>query len=204
MSLVGVPVMTKASFIATERDFGEHWKFELQQSMAEAGQEEKRLAEERGSNHEGAPAITVIVDGGGLSAHINTPIMPNLVWPSLLGKRLVDCFTLGCVTSSVKHVPEGFHKKTTLVTRTGVRPHLRWRRTLSWRGFWRLRKCMDFATPNSLAMVIVLCILLSSRMFLDEAMPFKSLSVQTTHASAIVVHLSNSSRTTPPTRAVEA
>ena len=36
--------------------------------------------------------------GGGLSAHINTPIMPNLVWPSLLGKRLVDCSTLGCVS----------------------------------------------------------------------------------------------------------
>ena len=32
--------------------------------MAEAGKEEKRLAEERGSYHEGIPAITVILDGG--------------------------------------------------------------------------------------------------------------------------------------------
>lgn len=64
MSVVGVPVMTKASFIATERDIGERWKSELQESMAEAGREEKRLAEERGSFHEGVPAITVIVDGG--------------------------------------------------------------------------------------------------------------------------------------------
>ena len=32
--------------------------------MAAAGKEEKRLAEERGSYHDGVPAITVIVDGG--------------------------------------------------------------------------------------------------------------------------------------------
>ena len=32
--------------------------------MAEAGKEEKRLAEIRGEYHDGVPAITVIVDGG--------------------------------------------------------------------------------------------------------------------------------------------
>ena len=32
--------------------------------MKEAGKEEKRLAEERGSFHDGVPAISVIVDGG--------------------------------------------------------------------------------------------------------------------------------------------
>ena len=32
--------------------------------MLEAGREEKWLAEERGSYHEGVPAITVVVDGG--------------------------------------------------------------------------------------------------------------------------------------------
>ena len=32
--------------------------------MVEAGREEKRLAEEKGSYHKGVPAITVIVDGG--------------------------------------------------------------------------------------------------------------------------------------------
>ncbi len=35
----------------------------LDQSMSEAGAEEKRLAIERGSYNEGVPAITVIVDG---------------------------------------------------------------------------------------------------------------------------------------------
>ena len=64
LGVLGVPVMTKASFISTERDIGEQWKKELQQSMVEAGQEERRLAKERGDYHEGVPQITVIVDGG--------------------------------------------------------------------------------------------------------------------------------------------
>lgn len=99
MSVIGVPVMTKASFITTERDIGEQWKAELQQSMAEAGQEEKRLAEEKGKYHEGVPAITVMVDG--LSVPTSIPIMRNQVWPSSLGKRRVDSYTSGYVTSSV-------------------------------------------------------------------------------------------------------
>ena len=36
------------------------------ESIIEGGKEEKRLAEERGSNHDGVPAICVIVDGGSL------------------------------------------------------------------------------------------------------------------------------------------
>ena len=61
---VGVPVMTKRSFIRTEKAVGDRWKEMLQETMVEAGKEEKRLAEERGDYHEGVPAITVVVDGG--------------------------------------------------------------------------------------------------------------------------------------------
>ena len=64
MSIMGIPVMTKASFIQTERDLGMFWKEALQSSMAEAGRQEKSIAEAKGSVHEGVPAITVIVDGG--------------------------------------------------------------------------------------------------------------------------------------------
>lgn len=64
MSTIGVPVMTKNSFIHTERGIGEWWNEQLQQSMIEAGKEEKRLAEERGDYHHGVPANGVIVDGG--------------------------------------------------------------------------------------------------------------------------------------------
>ncbi len=63
-SVMGVPVMTKRSFINIERGIGERWRAKLFDSMAEAGREEKQLAEECGDFHEGIPAITVIVDGG--------------------------------------------------------------------------------------------------------------------------------------------
>ena len=69
MSVMSIPVMTKTSFIQMERDIGIVWKDALQSSMAEAGQHEKRIAEE---NHEGIPAITVIVNGG---SPTNTPTM---------------------------------------------------------------------------------------------------------------------------------
>ena len=48
MSVMEVPVMTKATFISTERDIGEWWKQILLLSMAKAGQEEKKIAEENG------------------------------------------------------------------------------------------------------------------------------------------------------------
>ena len=64
IGVMGVPVMTLNSFIATEREIGNAWKEKLAESMAEVGREEKRLAIERGDYHEGVPAITVIVNGG--------------------------------------------------------------------------------------------------------------------------------------------
>ena len=64
MSVLGVPVMTKESFVQAERSIGEWWEKELQEAMVEAGKEEKRLAEESGDYHEEVPAVTVVVDGG--------------------------------------------------------------------------------------------------------------------------------------------
>lgn len=61
MSVLGVPVMTKKSFIQTEKDIGEWWRMRLNESIIEAGKE-KRLAEKRGDYHNGVPAITVVVD----------------------------------------------------------------------------------------------------------------------------------------------
>lgn len=64
MSVLGVPVMSKQSFTKTERSIGEWWQQHLEESMLEAGKEEKQRAEVRGDYDEGVPAITVIVDGG--------------------------------------------------------------------------------------------------------------------------------------------
>ena len=46
MSGLGVPVMSKTTFIQTERDIGELWEREMEKAMLEAGKEEKRLVEE--------------------------------------------------------------------------------------------------------------------------------------------------------------
>ncbi len=62
MSVLGVPVMTKKSFMATEKALGRAWWEALEESMKEAAEEEKRNAIEQGSLHEGVPAIPVIVD----------------------------------------------------------------------------------------------------------------------------------------------
>ena len=64
MSLLGVPVMTKKMFIATERAVSKCWWESHEDSMKQAAKEEKKMAVERGSYHEGVPAITVIVDAG--------------------------------------------------------------------------------------------------------------------------------------------
>ena len=64
MASLGVPVMTKKAFIRTEGVIGQWWWELLHESMKKAGEEDRRLAVERGDFHQGVPAITVIVDGG--------------------------------------------------------------------------------------------------------------------------------------------
>ena len=61
MSVLGVPVMTKRSFIVTESAVNKCWWESLKEQTAV---EEKELAIERGAYHEGVPAITVVVDAG--------------------------------------------------------------------------------------------------------------------------------------------
>lgn len=64
MGVLGVPVMAKGSFTPTQNDIGEWWRQKLEETMIEAGKEEKRLAEENGDYHQGVPSVTVIVDAG--------------------------------------------------------------------------------------------------------------------------------------------
>ena len=53
--MLGVPVMSKASFI---NRVGHWWKEKLAESMTKAGMEKKQLAEKRSDYHEEVPAIT--------------------------------------------------------------------------------------------------------------------------------------------------
>ncbi len=106
LSVIGVPVMTKPSFINIERSIVEQWRKFLQKSMIEAGIEEKKLAIEKGDFHEGVPAITVVVDGGWISAPTSTHTMRSQVSPSLLGRKPGKYCILELGTSIVVHVPK--------------------------------------------------------------------------------------------------
>ena len=64
MAVLGVPTMTKRSFIAAEKRIGTWWTALLEESMKLAGLEEREKAIARKSFFQGDPAITVILDGG--------------------------------------------------------------------------------------------------------------------------------------------
>ena len=61
---IGIPSMTKPTFIKIERPLGSAFEIYLGELMLQAGQEEKNLATQNSKYHQNIPAITVIVDGG--------------------------------------------------------------------------------------------------------------------------------------------
>ena len=64
MAVLGIPSLSKKSFMSIEKRIGEWWWSLLEDSMKEAGAAEKRIAISNRRYHQGMPAITVIVDGG--------------------------------------------------------------------------------------------------------------------------------------------
>ena len=64
MAALGIPTMTKRSFIAAEKRIGTWWETLLKESMKLAGQTEREKAIAKNSFFQGDPAITVILDGG--------------------------------------------------------------------------------------------------------------------------------------------
>ena len=111
--------------------------FILSEILACNGCEEKRIAEEKGSFHEGVPAITVIVD-----------IMPSQALALSLERRQESCFILESAISTVIVVREGFLNQVMFASKIGANLHRRWKVTLFWRVFWRQLRFMEFATPN--------------------------------------------------------
>ena len=74
--------------------------------MKEAGKEEKRLAEERGSFHDGVPAISIIVDGGWCKRSHKHSYNANSGVGIIAGKETKRCSTLESETSFVLPVHE--------------------------------------------------------------------------------------------------
>jgi len=64
MAALGIPTMTKRSFVAAEKRIGEWWSILLEDSKRQAGQEEWQIAISKNRTCLGDPAITVILDGG--------------------------------------------------------------------------------------------------------------------------------------------
>ena len=64
MAILGVPTMTKKSYITTEKKIGHWWRDLFTESMITAGKEEREIAITDNSYHQGVPVVTVIVDGG--------------------------------------------------------------------------------------------------------------------------------------------
>jgi hypothetical protein len=110
-------------------DIGEMWREELLELMAEA---EKRLAELRG-DHDGVPTITIIV---GVSTLIGIPTMPSQVLGSRETEKLLFVGVHNNCYACARNIPE----TSTNAKGTGQHHHLKWRLTLSWRGFWKLER----------------------------------------------------------------
>ena len=64
LACVGVPSLSKKSFIQLERTLGTLFEEVVSQQLLSAGKEEKQQAILNGNYHNGIPAITVVVDGG--------------------------------------------------------------------------------------------------------------------------------------------
>ena len=61
---IGIPSMSKPTFIEIERLLGLSFDQYLGELMLQAGREEKEIAIQNNEYHQGIPAVTVIVDGG--------------------------------------------------------------------------------------------------------------------------------------------
>ena len=73
---LGMPSMSQDTFSKLEMHIGNWWEGVLLGEMKEAVREERELAIARGNFHQGVPAITVLVDGRGVSVVTSIATMP--------------------------------------------------------------------------------------------------------------------------------
>ena len=104
--------------------------------MAEAGKEEKRLAEMRGEYHDKRSHKHSYNANSGVGI--------------IIGK---ETSTSAYRTSTATHVPKIPPERNTPVTRIGLHRLPRWKQTSSWRGLWRLSRYMGVSTQNLLGTV---------------------------------------------------
>ena len=86
MAILGIPSLTKKSFMSIDKWTGQWALFE--DLMKEAGAAERAIAISNRIYHRGVLVTTVIVDGGWINIPTTTRTMPNLKWASKLAKKL--------------------------------------------------------------------------------------------------------------------
>jgi len=86
MSALGVPVMTKSSFIYTERIIGKWWWIILEESILTAGKEEKQIAMQKKNSYHGEFQLSLMGDGA--NTHISIHIILCLELVSFSAKKL--------------------------------------------------------------------------------------------------------------------
>ena len=133
--VLGVPVMTKCSFISTERGIGDQWRKRLEQSMVEAGREERWLAIERGDFHEGAPSVTVIVDGGWSKHSRKHSYNAKSDVAIIIGKETGKLLHIGIRNKFCAACTQGIPKEKHSCFKNWSVLHLKWKVTSFWKDY---------------------------------------------------------------------
>ena len=156
--------------------------------MIEAGKEEKRLAEEGGSYHDGVPAICVIVDGGWSKRSHKHSYNANSGVGIILGKATGKLLHIGVRNKFCTACSRNIPRKHMTATKIGMPLLRKWKSTSLWRGLSKQKRYMDSATPNFLELGSVLSTLPLSSKYQVGGMPFANLNAPTTVASVIGAH----------------
>ncbi len=165
-----------------------------------SGKEEKRLAEERGSYHDGVPAIFVVVDGGWSKRSHKHSYNANSGVGIIVGKATGKLLHIGVrnrfCTACSRNIPKEAHD----YFKNWMPLRQKWRSTSLWKDSLKQKGYMDSVLLNLLVMVTVLSTLRLSRKYQVGVMQFASLNVQTTALNVTGARWRSWSKTTHPIR----
>ena len=175
---VGVPVMTKSTFIQSERSTGKWWRKELEQLMLEAGREEKQLAEERGDYHDGVPAITVIVDGGWSKRSHKHRYNAKSGVAIIIGKETRKLLHIGVCNKYCAACTQGIPKEKHACYKNWDASSSQMETDIIVQGFCESERVHGVRSYASLVMVTARCTLHSFKVWVGGGMPSRKSNVQ--------------------------
>ena len=158
LACIQIPSLSVPSFIELERTMGAAFEEIVSTKLLTAGQVEKQLAIEKGSYHNGIPAITVVVDGGwskrshkhSYNANSGVGVIFGAATKALLFIGVRNKYCSICAINNRNEKPIPTHIIIGLVAQPA------WRQISFLKDFANLRRCMAFGTFGSLGMEIAL------------------------------------------------